>query len=379
MTQSRVVRVLAAAAAAFALFALTGCSEKITTPDAGYSTLEGVPTDQMVLVGYQQPTLEEAHWLQGTQVGDRPFFAYSVPMSPDSAGRLFGMVFDHTVADGLQLYRNQDGAGLVPVFDYTLRPYVKDLPNLRDIFSFQDLNAGGTDVRWIVRGTLNGRVSHESPVSNEALASGMFDQTMVPTSLVRFRDSLGTVSWTPDPRAAFYIVDVVDYQDVSGNRNLASRCQLPAPIYPDPSVRQTVLLTDSTQISFNFSGDHFPKRLLLRVAAVDEHFHVINRLNPGAATLQTVSPDLGTFEHYKFVFTEEGPPSYNAFYVLPMGGAKIVFDPFVQDIGTREAIDARRAAAPSARSNRLGVTSRGLTGTEVRALVERRTTRSAAR
>lgn len=364
MTQSRVVRVLAAAAAALALFALTGCSEKITTPDAGYTTLEGVPTDQMVLVGYQQPALSEAHWLQGTNLGDEPFLSYSVPMSPDSSGRLFGMVFDHTVADGLQLYRNQDGAGLAPVYDYTLRPYLKDLPNLRDIFSFQDLNAGGADVRWLVRGTLNGRVSHESPVSNEARASGLFDETMNEASAHRFVDSVGTFAWTPEPRAAFYVVDVMSYDDVNANRTTASKCQLPSLVYPDPTVQQTVLLTDSTNVKFDLRGQRFPKRFLVRVAAIDENFHVINRLNPGARDLNTRAPIIGPFEHFKFVFVEEAPANYNAFYVLPMGGVKVVFDPYGQDIGTRRAGDELRARPATVNAPRHGVVTKGLTGSQ---------------
>lgn len=380
MTQSRVVRVLTAAAAAFALFALTGCAEKVTTPDAGFSTLEGVATDQMVLVGYQQPALSEAHWLQGTNSGDEPFFSYSLPMSPDSTGKLFGAVFDHTVADGLQLYRNQDGAGLVPVYDYSLRPFMKDLPNLRDIFLFQDPNAAGVDVRWTVRGSLSGRVSHESPVSNEARASGAFDQTMVEASAHRFRDSLGTFSWAPEPRAAFYVVDVMDYQEISANRSSAAKCQLPSPIYPDPTVSQTVVVTDSTNVKFDLRGQRFPKRFLVRVSAFDSNFHLVNRLNPGANNLNTQRPIIGPFEHYKFVFTEEGPANFNAFFVLPMGGVKVVFDPFDQDVGTRPAGDQLRSQpVASGRTPRHGVVTKGLTGAQVRALVERRAGKVAAR
>lgn len=371
MTQSRAVRVFGAALALFVLGALTGCAQKVTTPDSGFQALEGQTTSDLLLVGYQQPALTEAHWLQGTTEGAEPFYSSSTPMSADSTGRVFGMVFDHTFADGLQLYRGNEDGGLALVYDYTLRPYMKDLPNQRDIFSFQDANAPGGALRYVVRGTLGGRVSHESPLSNLASAVGTLDETMLLSSPNRFTDSLGTFSWTADPRAVLYVVSIMDFADVSTNREVASKCQLPSPIYADPSVAQRVLLTNQLSVSFDLRGKRFPIRYLIKVAAVDANFRIVNRLNPGALTRNTTPPRNDTFEAFKFRFSETAPANFNAFSSFPMGGVKVVFDPYLQDQGTRRADDplAARASGSSLPDAR---TLKGFTPGQARRLVESR-------
>lgn len=371
MTQSRAVRVFGAAVALFVLGALTGCAQKVTTPDSGFQTLEGQTSTDMLLVGYQQPALTESHWLQATTEGAEPFYSSSTPLAADSTNRLFGMVFDRTIADGLQLYRGDGAGGLTPVYDYTLRPFMKNLPEHLDIFSFQDANATGGSNRYVVRGVLGGRTSHEAPISNLALASGVLDETMIQTSFNRFTDSLGTFSWSADPRAVFYVVNIIDYQEISANRTSASKCQLPTPIYPDPTVAQRVLLMTGTSVDFDLRGQRFPIRYLIRVAAVDENFRIVNRLNPGAATLNTLPPRNDTFESYKFRFVETAPANFNAFSSIPMGGVKIVFDPYGQDIGTRRADDqltARPAGGSLPGTERL----RGFTPGQARKLAESR-------
>lgn len=370
MTQSRAVRVFGAAVALFVLGALTGCAQKVTTPDSGFQTLEGQTTSDMLLVGYQQPALTESHWLQATTEGATPFFSSSTSIAPDSTGRLFGMVFDHTIADGLQLYRGDGAGGLAPVYDYTLRPFMKDLPNQRDIFTFQDANATGGSERYIVRGTLNGRTSHESPVSNLALASGTLDETMLPTSVSHFTDSLGTFSWTSDPRAVLYVVNIIDFNEISANRTSMVKCNLPTPVYPDPTVTQRVILTTDLGIPFDLRGQHFPIRMLIRVAAVDANFRIVNRLNPGAATLNTLAPT--ALDPYKFKLVETAPANFNAFGVLPMGGVRVAFDPFNQDIGAPNRAGGSLAAQAAGGKLPVARLPKGLTTGQARKLVESR-------
>lgn len=370
MTQSRAVRVFGAAVALFVLGALTGCAQKVTTPDSGFQTLEGQTSSDMLLVGFQQPALTESHWLQATTEGATPFYSSSTPIAPDSTGRLFGMVFDHTIADGLQLYRGDGSGGLAPVYDYTLRPFMKDLPNQRDIFSFQDANATGGSERYVVRGTLNGRASHESPVSNLALATGSIDETLLPTSLFQFRDSVGTFSWTSDPRAVLYIVNVIDFGEISANRTSMVKCNLPTPVYPDPTVSQSVILTTNLGIPFDLRGAHFPVRMLIRVAAVDANFRIVNRLNPGAATLNSTAPT--ALDPYKFKLVETAPANFNAFAVLPMGGVRVAFDPFNQDIGAPNRAGGSLASRPAGGDLPLARLPKGLTTSQARKLIESR-------
>ncbi len=370
MTQSRAVRVFGAVLALFVLGALTGCAQKVTTPDSGFQTLEGQTTSDLLLVGFQQPALTESHWLQATTEGASPFYSSSTPIAADSTGRLFGMVFDHTVADALQLYRGDGSGGLAPVYDYTLRPFMKDLPNERDIFSFQDANAAGGGERYVVRGLLQGRVSHESPVSNLALASGTLDETMLPTSPFQFRDSIGTFSWTSDPRAVLYIVNVVDFGEVSGNRSAMVKCNFPTPVYPDPTVTQRVILTTDLGIPFDLRGSRFPVRMLIRVAAVDANFRIVNRLNPGVRTLDTESP--GALDPYKFKLVETAPANFNAFGVLPMGGVRVAFDPFNQDIGAPNRAGGATVAQTAGGRLPVARLPKGLTPGQARKLIESR-------
>ena len=65
--------------------------------------------------------------------------------------------------------------------------------------------------------------------------------------------------------------------------------QPPPPVYPDPTVTQRVV-SRRTWHPVRPARQHFPIRMLIRVAAVDANFRIVNRLNPGAATLNTQAP-----------------------------------------------------------------------------------------
>lgn len=372
MTQSRAVRVLTIAAALFAFAALAGCAKKVTAPDSGFSTLEGVRTDDVLLVGWQQPQRLAAHFLDPGTPDDLSddFLGTTEDLAPDSVGHAMAAVFDHSVANGLQVYRKYENGGLAAMFDHALIPYIKDLALQRDIFTFEDPSPIASGASYVVRGTMNGTAGSSAPISNPTAPLGPIDEDILLTSADRFADSIGVVSWTPDPRAVMYIVNILDFGEVTASRNKAIYTNFPSPIYPDPTATQAVLLQTGTSLPFNFSGERFPIRMIVRVAAVDANFRIVNRLNPGAATLLTRPPV--PQDPFKLRFTEEGPPNFNAYTVLPVGGAKIVFDPFNQDVRPQFAGNgARSQAAPSTRLPRKGMPS-GLTPAQARAVVEGR-------
>ncbi|MCC6649707.1 MAG: hypothetical protein IT348_01005 [Candidatus Eisenbacteria bacterium] len=372
MTQSRAVRVLMIAAAFFAFAALAGCAKKVTAPDSGFSTLEGVQTDDVLLVGWQQPERLAAHYLDpGTPDDNSDDYVGTVEqLAPDSVGHVMAAVFDHSIATGLQVFRKYENGGLASMFDYSLRPLIKDLVLQRDVFTFEDPSPIASGASYVVRGTMNGSAGNSAPISNLTAPLGAIDEDILLTSADRFADSIGVVSWTPDPRAVLYIVNILDFGEVTASRNKAIYTNFPAPIYPDPTSSQVILLQTGTSIPFNFVGDHFPIRMIVRVAAVDANFRIVNRLNPGAATLLTRPPVPN--DPFKLRFTEEGPAGFNAYTVLPVGGAKIVFDPFNQDVRPQFAGNgARSQATPTTRLPRKGMPT-GLTPAQARAVVEGR-------
>lgn len=372
MTQSRTARVLLFLAASLSLVLAASCSKKLAAPDASFQQLEGSADGKIFLVGWQHPRRFMATWLDPGSPFDQndDVFADSLPIAPDSVGRIETLALDASVANGLQVYRAESSGALVPLLDYPLAPFLRWLASQVDVFQFEDAHANASAPSYVARGSLNGTIGSKSSVSNFTLPYGAIEESMTLTSGNDFRDSIATLSWSTDPRAVLYLVDVLNADEIGASRAKAIISNFPIPVFPSASTQQLFVITPGNTLPLDFTGAEFPVRLVLRVFALDANYRIVNRLNPGSRTLTRSAP-LREDDPGKFAFTEAPIPNFNAYSVIPAGGARIIFNPFNQHSAPGLAATSGRTAGHNRLPEHFS-SLRGLTAAQARALVESR-------
>jgi hypothetical protein len=125
---------------------------------------------------------------------------------------IYTVLLDKTAASTFQFYRRAANGGIEEFSEYPVQPSVKWLSSGWELYSLEDATpAGYTPPTYMARGLLDGKVTTSSPLSNEAVVSGV-----VPTQSMRLAwtkvgaDTLLTVA--PVPGAAGYWWDFYQFK-----------------------------------------------------------------------------------------------------------------------------------------------------------------------
>jgi len=206
--------VLACALIASAGLGTLGCSKKITSVDASYTTPEGLPSKEARLILYPDTPVTLYEYLDIAPVGPDPGDSLldTFPIRLTGDGVVHGMVVDGTGATTYQILRREASGGYLPLKDYVLHPDVRWLESHEEVYRFEDpAPSSFSPATYVGRGLVAGVVTPTSPLTNVAKVSGA---PLVPIRFSGARapaDSLFKLSWGPVPGAAGYWIQVFQY------------------------------------------------------------------------------------------------------------------------------------------------------------------------
>jgi hypothetical protein len=276
------------------LAAVAGCAKKVTSVDAGYTTLEGRPdANARMLAWYDTPDTVLVYRDLGTP-GPSPdpdaetdTLYERVATYATGPGIIHTLLIDKTPALGYQFYRYASNGGLQQLTDYTIAPSVKWLSSGWEMYSLTDASPSGyRPSTYVGRGLLEGKVTTNSPVTNLAIATGTSPSaaTIKFTANTSPTDSLFQMSWTPAAGAAGYWIHIYQFQS-SATLETRRSSGAPAPILDGGVKHVFVGYVDGSTTSYKlgqpgaevltFTAPIRGQSYYVRITAVDAHGNVI--------------------------------------------------------------------------------------------------------
>ena len=272
------------------LLALASCSKKATAPNSR-PVPEGLADGTMLMVGWPEQAV--------------PWFTVADPSTPESPGDDFvsaqGVDYwesDHGVrsttidvssSNQLQVFRVGSDGNSQELFDFFLTPSLRIIGRDTDLYEFVDPSPDA-NARYVSRGATSGIVTPSSPVTNEIRVTQpiLEDLDFLPAPKGAANDSVLNVQWTEDARAAFYIVELNDANDITGvgsSVTLERRLRgIPSPLLPGSRSLHsvfTLLPAGRALAGFNITitSRVWPRAFYVRITAYDYNGQMINRLN----------------------------------------------------------------------------------------------------
>jgi hypothetical protein len=275
---------LAALMFAVAMTASLGCAKRVTSVDASFDRVEGVPSSSQMVIYADTPStsfLYHDEAPNGPSVGDTLLATFTTYQT--GPGTVQGMIFDYTPANRFEIYRREANGGFLKLQDFDTPETKQWVSSQADLFIFTDprpvSSATGT---YVGRGVIGDVVSPGSPLTNVAQASFVAVDTVQYTGDRTPSDSLFTLSWTAVPAASGYWLQV--YQFRSDVRSLEERIRsgIPAPIFGTKATDFLVAYVPAPATSYKIGdpgppGSHilttrtplFEGTYFARVSAVD--------------------------------------------------------------------------------------------------------------
>jgi hypothetical protein len=311
------VAMLALAAAA----TTAGCAKKITTPDAGRTTVEGLQNANARLVSW---TVQDVPFFElGSDVNGY-FVSATLRLPRTTPDAVHFQILDRTAASKFEVFRRAPNGGLLPLFDHAIAPKVKWLDTQWEAYGFTTTpGPADTNTAYVARGLVAGVVTPAVPLTNVvALKGAVVRQTLQFDAPRQQPDSSQVdIQWTSDSRAAGYWLEVVPFDDLDTLSTPYAQMNEATPVTEPPGARRALHMfipapaSPSASVSMSAANAELISRkmiffqrkaYLVRVCAVDEFGRVINRIKTD----------------YRRV-----PADGNYYY--PMGG--VVFGFFTQD------------------------------------------------
>lgn len=284
-----------------ALLALTvalgaaGCAKKITTPDASRSSIEGVRNPDVRLIVW--PPQQEPAFHLGQDVNGL-FVDEVQPLAYPYQNALHFVIMDRSNASRFEVFNRSANGALTPEFDYALSPDEKWLDTYWERYSFfsEPTQDNPNNSAWLARGIVSGTVGQQSPLSNTVPWRGAASYDANPT--LRFRSareqadsSRVSITWTTDPNAVGYWVQVLALDDVE-EITIADRAKFYSeglPISARRSLLRYVPAESPPGETAAYDGPNVErvtnklaffmhKSYIVRVFAVNSDGRVINRL-----------------------------------------------------------------------------------------------------
>ncbi|MCE9627653.1 MAG: hypothetical protein K8R56_07035 [Candidatus Eisenbacteria bacterium] len=242
---------------------------------------------------------------------------------------------DRSNANLVRPYRREGTGPYRRVLDYDVPASDRQIGRNTDLFVLRDAEGVVGTSEYFATALLNGIETTASPTTNSIKPWGRTQTSLVLSVGDLQRDSVLSLSFTPDPRAAAYILEIADFDDITIERELGFAAATPMPVALPHQFSQWGFVLpgqeSSIRIPFNnvpFIKGQFPITLLCRVIALDATGHVIGRADTDFIKRATGRDDAGN----------------NLYELDPLGGWVITLDPYPRGYGRPQAIGTRAAA-----------------------------------
>jgi hypothetical protein len=233
-------RLAGIAVAVLASASLSSCSQKVTSVDGDYTTLEGVTSPEArLVVWHDAPSYSyryEDHNLADPDTLGGDILIETTKYQRYDDHTIHGMIFDQTMANRFEGFRKEDGGGLREFVDFRIESTVKWLETETELFHFVDRTpANFQPPTYICRGAIQGVVNPESPLTNYGSDPLVSLTNMDAVAKWDRPSGMLDLTWSAVPNASRYLIQVYvfrnDLQDLS-EKILAGT---PAPIYDGSS------------------------------------------------------------------------------------------------------------------------------------------------
>ncbi len=328
----------AARLAGFAFLAavlLTGCSSKVDPVGPGDSS--GASSD-VVLFGFQDQAVTSFTLSDpGTPsdpFDDRLLSTATTTFGGDTTSAIL-QILDSSPANSMRPYRREGAGAFTRFLDFDVQANDRNLRTGVDTYLLRD-PSGVTGVsQYLATGLVNGLETTTSPTSNKVVPWGPVTQSLVLSISRLQRDSVMSISFTPDPRAVIYVLEGYLFNNVQTSRDLGALSSFPLPVAMPHQISQVrfVLPGQETQIRIPlyrvpFQKNQFPLTLVMRMSAIDAGGRVVARSAPDFVLRPLGRDDANN----------------NIYELDPLGGWIITCDPYPRGYGRPQ--DAAEAMGP---------------------------------
>lgn len=310
-----------------------GCSKPTPTAPG-----QGNPTDNRLLMfGFQDQLI--------------PFFFFADPKTPtdprddvltgigvtsygDTNSSVLEIV-DGTQSNSFLPYSRQPGGEFRPATDFDFPPFDKQVTRGVDLAGIVHPAGEKNRSEYMATGVLNGTITQNSPFTNTVVPWGPTEYSLVLQFDRIQADSVLTITFTPDPRAVIYVLELSLAASIS-RRDFLHQGSLPLPIaFPhslsgwgyvlpgqESGIRIPLYVVPFQKI--------FPLTVVVRVSAIDASGRVVSR-----------SPS-------DYFLSGQGSDPSDNFYVLdPCGGYIMTANPYSKGYGLTSGATPSTAVAAS--------------------------------
>ncbi len=330
MRQHSLIRAAQWAALAVLAFALaSGCSDS-NPIDPSPSNAPG----STLLLGFQDESIPYFNVLDPNTptdvIDDRVVSTQTVTFGGDTTSAIL-QVIDFSNASLMRPYRREGTGPYRRVLDYDVPANDRQIGKNTDLYTLRDGEGVVGQSQYFATGLINGTETPASPTTNALLPWGRTSRSLV-LSIDRLqRDSVLKISFTPEPRAAVYILELLDFDNVQIGRDLGFAAALPVPVSVPHQFSSWGFVQrgqeTSIRIPFNhvpFQKGQFPLTVLCRVTAMDANGRVVGRAEPDFIQRATGRDDANN----------------NLYELDPLGGWVITLDPYPKGYLRPQAIGA---------------------------------------
>jgi len=227
---------LALALAALALpVALAGCSKKITSADAGYTQLEGIPDPSAQLMVWPDIPTEVRYYddLGTPGPSESDTLLEVVKVYRTGPGAVQSMLLDGGLASGFEFFRRASNGGFQPMRDYVVNAPRKWLDSHWELYELTDTQPSGfSPPTYLARGLLAGSTTANSPLTNAAQLTATTTASLVYSGALfpARSDTNFTMSWGAVPGAVGYWLHVYQFRPDASNDELIASAT-PSPVW----------------------------------------------------------------------------------------------------------------------------------------------------
>ncbi len=295
---------------------LSSCSKKVDPVGPGSRATDG----RVLLMGTQNTASTNYVFLDpGTPddlTDDKLAQSTNFSFAGDTTDAVLQLL-DQSNASAFRPFR-RDGAGeFRQLYDFDVQPYDRDLRSHIDRFLLNDAGQVGIS-EYRAAGVIQGVAASTSPTSAPVTPWGRAEERLaIEVSRVQ-RDSAMTLSFTHEPRAVAYFVEIADFGTLTLNREAALAASQPLPVALPHQLSRFAVLLPGEELSriplapVPFTRGFFPRSFVVRVTAIDASFHVVSRSQSDYSKRTTGRTD----------------KSENINQFDPLGGFVVLLDPY---------------------------------------------------
>ena len=311
-----------------------GCSKPTPTAPG-----EGTPADsRMRMFGFQDQLVPTVVLITVPKDPAKPPFVTDVVSFSfgDTSSSVLEFI-DGTVSNSFRPYtRQQPGEEFRPATDFDITNVDKQVSLGVDVGGIIHPQGVSNRSEYMVTGLLNGVITQSSPYTNKVVPWGAMDFGLSLNFDAIQVDSVLTVSFEPDPRAVFYVLEICLFKDVNSIPALLQG-STPLPIAYEHNISGWGIVPPGYESGIRIRlytvpfSKVFPLSILVRVSAIDASGRVVSR-----------SPS-------DFVGFPQGtdPDGDNLFAAIASGGFIMTANPYPKGYGITSDVTAGDVASPA--------------------------------